>query len=104
MHERPRLRVMLCSRGTVINVTRVDSVGRIRAVVWQRPSSLKDAPFSFVYEEDEGRLLLHSMECAETPCTCGANAMADRRYLRGLVQAMLMAARRFYREVIAPQR
>ena len=53
MHEQPRLRVMLCSRGMVINVTRVDSVGHIRAVIWQRSASLEEGPFSFVYEEDE---------------------------------------------------
>lgn len=50
MAEQHKVRVMLCSKGTVINVTRVDAQGRIKGVIWQRPVSLGEGPFSFVFE------------------------------------------------------
>lgn len=51
MAEAHKVRVMLCSKGTAINVTRVDAVGIVRSVIWQRPVAANEAPFSFVFED-----------------------------------------------------
>lgn len=51
-NEVHRVRVMLSNSGEALNVTRVDENGRIRSVIWQKPTSLSEAPFSFAYERE----------------------------------------------------
>lgn len=47
--NRGRVRVMVAAGGSVVNVTRV--VGEhVVSVIWQRPSSLSEAPFTHVFE------------------------------------------------------
>ena len=50
MAEMQTVQVMLCSKGTVTSVTRVDEHGRVRSVIWQRPVALEEGPFSLVHE------------------------------------------------------
>lgn len=45
-----RVRVLVNAAGEAVNVTRVDADGRVRSVIWQRPVSLEDGPFTPFFE------------------------------------------------------
>lgn len=50
MHDQHKVRVMLCSQGSAVNVTRVNGAGQVTSVIWSRLSSPDEGPFTFVLE------------------------------------------------------